>query len=203
MAKHSDDSVYRCRRFVRGHGEFSLSGAQVAALCVSLPADIKALRRSGRLGREYSEKCEFLLDMTMGIWWGKSPESDFLFCPRADLVNTAAIAMLAHVDRFDPTRSSWRTVAKYVRLDALKPIVRASKKADPGQDELEALIRGNWQGVYAPESMTEEELPRARIVGRRINGYVVDRAKVERELDAILAPAVVEANAQLDLFALA
>ena len=179
-----------------------LTGAQVASLCVSLPADIQAMRRSKSLGPGYSDKCELLLDMTMGIWWGKSPESDFLFCPRADLVNSAAIAMLNHVDRFDPTRSSWRTVAKFVRLDALKPIVRSSRKADPGQDVLERMIRDNWQGVYSPDSMTEPA-PRARIVARRINGYVMDRTKIERELDAILAPAIVEVNTQLDLFALA
>ena len=202
MAKHSDTSIYKCRRFVRGFGERVFTGAQVAALCVSLPADIRDMRRDGILGRDYSDKCELLLDLTMGIWWGRAPEADFLFCPRADLVNTAAIAMLAHVDRFDPSRASWRTVAKYVRLDALKPIIRAQKRVDPGQAALEDMLRDNWQGVYDPSSMDEHK-PKARIVGRRVNGYVVDRAKVERELDAILAPAIVEANTQLDLFAMA
>ena len=202
MAKHSDDSIYRCRRFVRS-GERIFTGAQVASLCVSLPLEIQAMRKANNLGPAYSAACELLLDLTMGIWWGKPPEADFLYCPRADLVNTAAIAMLAHVDRFDPTRASWRTVAKYVRLDALKPIIRASRKTDPGQDALQELLRDNWQGVYDSASATEERAPRARIVGRRVNGYVIDRAKVERELDAILAPAIVDANTQLDLFALA
>lgn len=204
MAKHTDDSIYTCRRFVRGSGERIFSGAQVASLCVSLPADIQAMRRSGSLGPAYSDKCEMLLDMTMGIWWVVDPRLDWeaFDVAREDFVQSAMVAMLKFVDRFDPLLSSWRTQGRWLRKEVRRDMERAKRKADPGQDALQDILRDNWQGVYDSASATEDK-PRARIVARRVNGYVMDRARIERELDAILAPAIVEANTQLDLFALA
>ena len=173
-------------------------------MCVSLPADIRAMRLSGQLGREYSDKCALLLDLTLGVWWNGDPRDDWTSfdMPPADFVQAAMVVMLKFVDRFDPALSSWRTQGRWMRKELRRDMGRASRKACPGTEALEAMMRGTWQGIYDPDSMAEEKLV-ARIVGRRVNGYVVDRAKAERELDAILAPAIVEADVQLDLFSMA
>lgn len=194
--------MYRCRRFV-GRGDRVFSGDQVDGLCRSLPLEIRSMRLSGDLGREYSAKCELLLDMTLGIWWGFDPMADWIAfdVPQADFVQSAMVCMLKFVDRFEPSLSSWRTQGRWMRKELRRDMERANRRTAPSAESLESMVRGNWEGIYSEEP--ETEAPRARIVGRRIRGYMMGREALQRELDAILAPAVVEAEAQLDLFAMA
>ena len=152
MSKHSPASRYQIRRYSNGSRSlFVLSGAEVAALCVALPVAIQAMRKEGgAVSAEYSRAFALLLDLTLSAWWGVMPERDAMACKTElpDFVQAAALAVAAHVDRFAPSRSSWRTVARFVRMDARKQFTRKAPKCCPPPEVLETAIRGEWDGVY-------------------------------------------------------
>lgn len=189
MARHSSTSKYRIRRFHDGsRAAYTLSGAEVSELCISLPCAIQAMRKNDLTNTaEYSSAVVKLLDMTLSIWWGFMPEHDALSCQceREDFVQAVSLVILEFVDRFDPSRSSWRTQAGFVRLEVRKRFNRRNRKTVIAQDEMERNIYAHWDGVYSAHHDNTEAKPLATIVRRRtVSGFALGRGIIAHRAPA-------------------
>lgn len=125
--------------------------------------------------------------MTLSIWWGFKPEHDALSCrcEREDFVQAVSLVILEFVDRFDPSRSSWRTQARLVRLESRKRFNRRNRKTVIAQDEMERTVYAHWDGVYSVHHDNTDNQPLATIMRRRIvSGFALGRGIIAHRASA-------------------